>query len=462
MRYVVFTYEGYGLPVAYHLLREGHDVLVAQVEDQAEVLSELERNLGAEDPVEHDRRMALYDGLLEKRPAAEVVAELERGTDRKETYLYFDLNHLFRYSEPLASLGYPGNFPTSEDYRLEIDRERAKSFVKDHYPNVRVGKNHRFNRAEEARVFLQDTDELWVLKGLEEDARTVVPEVEDPILARDQILEVLFQNRAEYESAGFLLERRIPNMLEFTPQRIYVDGQVVSTLMVLENKSLGAGNVGPLTDCAQDLTFLIENDAKIAEIAFPDVVDEMARNHRGVFYWDASLLIDSRTGKIYFGEFCANRPGYNALYNQMGLAGSAAKYFENVARGKNPFPDNQVGAAVRLFNLHEDDEGWPLPNAAIDYRSRSELDLWLTDLHCTKGRLRTTGFTDTLGVATGSGHSLTEAARRTHRAIEELSFEGLFYRPQFDLLSREYKTSIANRLDYGLQRAFYKVGFSVM
>jgi hypothetical protein len=458
----VFTYEGYGLPVAYHLLREGHDVTVAQVEDQAEVLSELEKNLPAEDPEERKRRLSLYDDLLEKRPAAEVVKELEANQNREDTYLYFDLNHLFRYSEPLSQLGYPGNYPTAEDYRLEIDREAAKQFVRDHYPQVHVGENHRFAKAEEARAFLQGSDELWVLKGLEEDARTVVPEIEDPDLARDQILEALFQAREEYESAGFLLERRIPNMLEFTPQRIYVDGKVVSTLMVLENKPLGAGNVGPLTDCAQDLTFLIDPDDRISEIAFPPIVDEMAKAHKGVFYWDASLLIDSRTGRIYFGEFCANRPGYNALYNQMGLAGGAGKYFESLARGRNPFPDNQVGAAVRLFNLHEDDEGWPLANAAVDYRSRSERDLWLTDLRCAKQRLRTAGFKETLGVATGSGHSLTEAAKRAHRAIEELSFEGLFYRPLFDLVSREYKTSIANRLDYGLQRGFYKVGFSVL
>jgi phosphoribosylamine-glycine ligase len=443
------------------LLREGHDVVVAQVEEQTEVLSELEKNVRPEDPVERERRLALYDGLLEKQPASKVVEQLERGKDRDETYLYFDLNHLFRYSERLAPLGYPGNYPTAEDYRLEIDRELAKKFVDEHYPQVRVGENHRFRKAEEARAFLQGNDELWVLKGLEEDARTVVPDVEDADLARDQILDALFQAREEYESAGFLLERRIPAMLEFTPQRIYVDGEVVSTLMVLENKSLGAGNVGPLTDCAQDLTFAIDPDDRISRIAFPPIVDEMARNHRGVFYWDASLLIDGRNGKIYFGEFCANRPGYNALYNQMGLVGSASKYFEGLAKGKDPFPDNQVGVAVRVFNLHEDDAGWPLAGAAIDYRPRSESDLWLTDLRCARGRLTTAGTKDTLGVATGSGRSVADAARRAHRAIDELSFEGAFYRPMFDLLTREYKTSILNRMDYGLERGFYKVGFGV-
>ena len=56
MRYVVFTYEGYGLPVAHHLVREGHDVVVSQVQDQADVLSELERNVR---PEEADRIRSL-------------------------------------------------------------------------------------------------------------------------------------------------------------------------------------------------------------------------------------------------------------------------------------------------------------------------------------------------------------------------------------------------------------------
>ncbi len=460
MRVVVFTFEGYGLPVAYHLQREGHDVVVAQVEDHASVLSELERNVAPESDVERDRRMSLYDGLLEKQPAEKVCAQLERAKDR-DAYLYFDLNHLFRYSERLAPLGYPGNYPTLDDYTLEIDRERAKNFVVEHYPQIRVGENHRFRKAEEARAFLADSEELWVLKGLEEDARTVVPVVEDVDLAREQILDTLFQFREEYESAGFLLERRIPAMLEFTPQRVYVDGVPVATLMVLENKALGAGNVGPLTDCAQDLTWLIDPEDRIAKMAFPPIVDEMARNHRGVFYWDASLLIDGRSGKIYFGEFCANRPGYNALYNQIGLAGSAGTYFGDLAKKVDPFPDGHVGVAVRIFNLHRDVESLPLAGATVDFRPRAERDLWLTDVRCARSRFVTAGSKDTLGVATGSGRSVAEAARQAHRAIGDLSSDGALYRPMFDLLTRDYKTSILNRIDYGLQRGFYRIGFSV-
>lgn len=461
MRYVVFSFDGYGLPIAQQLQREGHDVTVAMVQDQSDVLSKLEVNIPDEEPEAKQRRLSLYDGMLEKRPAWEVVEELER-TMPEDTVLFFDLNQLFRFSERLRPLGLPGNYPTEADFLLEIDREAAKRFVAKNYPNVRVGENKRFSKAADCIQFLKDSDDIWVLKGLEEDARTIVPDVDDVDLARGQIVEALKTSKKEYESAGFILERMIPGMLEFTPQRVYYDGAHIATMMVLENKELGAGDVGPMTDCAQDLCFLIEEDDKIAEIAFPPIVDKMARMHQGIFLWDASLLIEARTGKIYFGEFCANRPGYNALYNQMSLVGSSSEYFEEIIKERNPFPDNEVGVAVRLFNLNEDGGGLPQANAAIDYKPRAERDLWLTDVRRVRGRLRSAGYKDTIGVATGAGKSVYEAARRAHRTIDEFSFEGAFYRPMFDMLSREYKTSILNRIDYGLRRSFYKVGFGIV
>ncbi|HEY0867361.1 MAG TPA: hypothetical protein VGE01_08285 [Fimbriimonas sp.] len=459
MRYYVFTFDGYGLPIAHRLQREGHEVVVAQVEDQGQVLSELEQGLPDEDAESKQRRLSLYDGLLDKRPADKVMEDLRRGR-KKDAFVFFDLNHLFRYAEEVEELGYHGNFPRGDDYILEIDRERAKSFVGDNYPMVRVGENHRFDRAAQAKRFLKNTDELWVLKGIQEDARTVVPNTDDVALAQNQILDALEKDLETYESAGFILEKKITPALEYTPERLYYDGRLVATLLVIENKDLGAGNVGPQTDCSQDLVFLIEDDCKIARMAFPPIVDEMAKAHRGLFLWDASLYVDPRTGRAYFGEFCANRPGYNSLYNQISLAGSASRLFESAVEGKAPYPVNEVGTSVRIFNLHQS-EGRPLAGAAVEILPEVEQNLFLVDVRQKSRRLATAGYKDTLGVAVGSGHSVSEAARAAHRAIGGLSFEGAFYRPYFDLISRDYRTSIVNRIDYGLQLGYYKVGFGL-
>jgi hypothetical protein len=461
MRYIVFTFDGYGLPIGLQLQREGAEVLVAQVQDQEDVLSELELNIPTESDEARTRRLSLYDGLLEKRSARLVCEELLAGPAQPDTFLFFDLNHLFKFSEKLQVLGYPGNYPTAEDYRLEIDRESAKKFVARHYPNVRVGENHKFKSVDQGVAFLATSDDLWVLKGLEEDARTVVPDVDDAKLAQHQIEVALTHNREEYESAGFVLEKYIPASLEFTPQTLFWNGQHVCTLMVLENKAMGAGNVGPLTDCAQDVTFVTAPSDRINDLAFPPKVAKMAAHHRGAFFWDASLLIAKRSGKMYFGEFCANRPGYNAIYNQISLAGSATKYFESLATGKCPFPDNSVGVAVRMFNFHSGASGYPQSELPVEFKAGCEKDLWLTDVRKGPGSLVNVGLKTTIGVATGSGHSLRDAARRAHKVIDKFSFEGIYYRPQFDLVSRRYPTSIVNRIEYGLHRGFYKIGFGI-
>ncbi len=461
MKYAVFTFDGYGLPIAWQLQQEGCDVIVAQVEDHQDVLSALEKGVAPESEETRTRRLSLYDGMLDKRPVAKVLEELRKSKETSEWFAFFDLNHLFRFAEEVEGLGVHGNFPTADDFSYEIDRELAKNFVDEHYPMMRVAEKHRFKSRSEAKGFLDKTQDLWVLKGLEEDARTVVPDVTDVDLARGQILDALGQHSAEYQSAGFLLELLIPGALELTPLKVYFDGEPVYTAMDLENKQLGAGNVGPMTDCAQDLVFRTELDDKINRIAFPQIVDEMAKRHRGAFFWDASIYADPRTGKLYFGEFCANRPGYNSVYTEITLAGGAAKYFEALVQKKNPHPPNKVSASVRLFNLHTDEAGYPLKNAAIAYKPKVDEGLWMTDVRQKRGRSVSSGYKPDLGVMTGVGHSVSEAASHAYKGVQEFSFEGAYYRPEFDYLSRAYKTSLLNRLEYGLEKSLYRIGFGL-
>jgi hypothetical protein len=76
----------------------------------------------------------------------------------------------------------------------------------------------------------------------------------------------------------------------------------LAVVLELENKPFGSGNISTQTGRSENLLFPIEMGDKINAVAFSPVVDAMAKQHKGLFYWDASLLIDKRTGKIYFGE----------------------------------------------------------------------------------------------------------------------------------------------------------------
>jgi hypothetical protein len=459
MKYFIFTYSGHGLPLAMHLQHEGREVLVGQVEKKAEVLCSIEKNQDMEDEGKKDRRLSLYEGLIPKMSADDLVNHLLKEKHPEECFVFFDINNLFHYADKLRDKGFHGNFPTEDNVLLEVDRARAKSVVDENYPKLQSAMTKKFKKAKEAISFLETTGELWVLKGEDDLARVVVPTVTDITMASHQLIQELSGNPHAYESSGFILELYVPHLIELTPEKIYYNGKPVCTTVDIENKPMGSGNIGPQTGCSQDLVFATDLRAPINEIAFPAWVDELAKNHEGLFVWDASLLIDERTGSMYFGEYCPNRFGYNSLLTECALAGSVSSFFEALVVGRNPFSPDAVGVSVRLFNYLEDENGLALAGRGVEYNTEAKDSLWLWDVKSSKNGAVTCGLDKNLGVATGVGHSVEEAAKKAYDSIENFSFEGIYYRPMFDLLSTQYSSSLMNRLTYGLKNNLYKANF---
>jgi hypothetical protein len=462
MRYAVFTFAGDGLPIAQRLQEEGHEVIVGMVEDAADVVADGETSLD-EDPLGKSRRLSLYDGLVPKKPAGQLVTELLTLKSTADWFVFFDRNHLFRFASRLEPTGIAGNFPTEADYRFEHNRDEAKAFVKKHYKSLHVADVHRFATVAQARDFLGDTDELWVLKGGADGAATFLPDVDDAALAAKQIVQQLESNVEAYEQQEFILEPLISSVVELTPQRMFYDGEPIATTLDIENKPFGSGNVSIQTGCAQDLVFPIDDKDRICDIAFPPIVQELAKRRRGLFYWDASLLIDRRTRRTYFGEFCSNRPGFNSLFSELAQCKSVHDYFSGAVRRRNPFTLGSLGCSVTLFNpaMDRNGNGRPPVSAPIDYKQRAASGLWLWDVKKEGGRLVTAGDDGTLAVITGMGGSIEAAVSQMYRSVDDFSFAGVYYRPKFDYLSLDYPTSIVNRLNYGLERGLYQIPFKV-
>jgi hypothetical protein len=463
VRYAVFTYCGDALPIAYRLQQEGHDVVVGMVEEFADLVPQSDTSR-QEDELARSRRLSLYDGLLDKKPANALISELcAPGANPRDTFVLFDRNYLFRLAAQLEPRGFPGNFPTEDDYRFEHDRDAAKEFVRSHYPSLRVPEVQQFGTIIEGQEFLSTTEELWVLKGKANGAPTFLPDVDDPALAARQVIQQLDTGAAAYEENGFILEPLISSVVELTPQRMFYDGEPIATTLDIENKPFGSGNVSVQTGCAQDLVFPIAESARICEIAFPPVVAELAKSRRGLFYWDASLLIDRRSRKIHFGEFCSNRPGFNCIFSEMAQCKSAHDYFASAMQGKSPFTLGTLGCSVTLFNPAMDREhpGHTPEGTPIEFKKSVGPNLWLWDVKGEHGRLVSAGDDENLGVITGSGSSIEAAVGHMYRAVDDFSFVGVYYRPKFDYLSMDYATSIVNRLNYGLERGLYQLPFRV-
>lgn len=459
MKYFVFTFYGMGLPIAYKLQQEGHEVVVGQVVSKRDILTQMDKESPRENAEDKKLRLSLFDGLLKKMPADELIGQMKKIPNPQDYFVFFDFNHLFKFSEKVQKLGFHGNFPTEQDRLFEIDRDAAKDFVKKNYPDLNVAEKREFSSIEDAKQFLEKSRDIWVLKGKDEGAKTFIPITEDPDLAKKQVMQTLQHFREDYEKVGFILELRIPSVVELTPEKIYYDGVPLAVTVNMENKPIGSANISVQTGCAADLVFPISMEDRICKIAFPPIADELARNHKGLFFWDASLLIDKQRGDIYFGEFCSNRAGYNSFYTELCQVPSVGNFFESVVARKNPFRLGTVGASTRIFNFHRDDDGTVLGGSAIDYNSKSERDIWLFEGKKQDDMLVANGYDMDLAAITGSGRSLAEAVDNLFNNIDGFSFIGAYWRPKADYISRDYPTSILNRLEYALDKKLFNLPF---
>lgn len=462
MKYIVFTFDGSGTPVAQHLQLEGQDVVLALVDSMRSLSSEEDEEFSTEMRNDKEQRLSIFDGVVKKKSAEELVKEMKTYKNPQDYFVYFDTNGLYALAEQIQDLGFNGNFPTREDYLYETDRDKAKEFVKKHYAKLNIARKKEFAKIADAKKFLETTDEVWVLKGNSDDSNAFVPDVDDPVLAAKQLVEVMDKDASSYESEGFILELLIPSVMELTPEKIYYDGVPLATSIDIENKPLGSGNISVQTGCAADLVFPTIDTDKINQIAFPEIVDEIAKKHKGLFYWDASILINKRDGKMYFGEFCPNRPGYNASFTEFAQCGSVHEFFENVVAKKNPFTLGTVATSVRIFNMHRDNDTQQiLGGLTVDFAPEIEKDVWLWDVKKKGKKLVNIGYGDCIAVITGSGKSVEEAVTKMYKNVEKFSFVGAYYRPKADYLSLGYPTAILNRLNYGLDRGLYQIPFNV-
>lgn len=451
MKILWITYEGIGLTIAQKLQEEGHTVLVCQVQSYKEMGIDKE-----EDPQDTKKRLETFKGMIDTMPTTEFLKHIDAFDDKDEWSVICDFNNLYRIGEQLTELGFAGEnshgfifMPTEEQYTLESDRDKAKDFVKEHY-DIQVGEKHDFKTIDDAIKFLNDGvggDKIWVLKAYNDDINAIVPSSNDPMLAKDELISAMVGERAGYEMMGFLLEEKITNPLEITPQAVFYDGEPVFFNVDIETKPLLAGDTGPQTGCASNIVFGISEFDPICDLAFPPIVYEMAKKHKGLFVWDASILIDGRTGEKYFGEFCANRWGWDAFFTELAMCDDITSYFESVKFGVSPFT-KRFGAAVRMFNVKKS------PDMPILYKDSLE-NIWLYDVHMHKGKISSIGYSWDLLVATGADDTFDGAVDKAYERIQEVAFTGGGYKPKFDFLTTEYPTSIVNRYNEGAGSLYY-------
>ena len=433
---IFFSSDGIGFPVAEKLVNEGNNVIVAYVQDLEDIDGD------DEEPEVKRRRLSLYDGILDKQDSRIVLNRMERIKNKEEWIVWFDFNALAPIAENVLDMGFTkGLFPTLDDLELEKDRDLAKEIVKENYKDLNVAEVHDFKKADDGVQFLNETEGLWVLKGNGDSAKTIVPWNNDPELAKQILIDALEAHASDYEDGGFILEEKIVDGYELTPQIVFLDGKVVFTDIDIENKPVCAGNCSVQTGAMQTLVVKTKLSDKINKIAFPKWIYERAKEHTGLFVFDAGLIC--KDDRYYFTEFCSQRFGYDSWFVELTMAGSCTDFFRNLFDGKNPLKDN-FGIATRGMNLHKDDKERRVLEG-VSIVSNAPENTWIFECKKENGRTVCTGGGWDLVVFTGSADSLNKASKIAHETSEQFAFEDLYMRPEFDLLSFDYTSSIPNR-----------------
>ncbi len=443
MKYIIFTFYGYGLPVAYQLQREGAEVVVGLVQDHTEA------DLVEETPDQKKRRLSKFSGMLDIVPAKYLLKAMAKipANERDNYWVHFDLNNLNKQADIVRKMGFKiGNFPTKEDLEMEDDREKSKQFVEKYYPEVTVGEHESFPTIDEAIEFLEESEELWALKGSNPDAKTIVPKTKNPDFARALLVDALKKGQKEYENGGLILEKRILDMYEITPQMYMWNGKPVMTNINIELKYSHDGDEGVQVGCGGNLIVQTNLDDRINEISFPKAVLDMYKNDVGLRLLDISLFV--KDDMYYFGEFCPNRFGYSSSYSEMAMAGERLQdFFEKIRAGENPLTKT-FGVALNMFNegsehgTHKDiAEGGIRQQWDKDY----EKDMWFFDIKKEEDKFVSVGCWDDLIVFTGFSNDLYKAVDLAYEVSSHFCAEKTSMRTKEDFLTDSYTGSILNR-----------------
>jgi hypothetical protein len=450
-KYIFITRDGAPLPIADRLKDEGKEVVVGMTTDDGESKGR---------PAKNECRLSLYDGILEKKPANDVLAWMRGLKDKDEWFVMFDYGDLWPQSEKVLEMGFTkGVFPTEEGYTLEQDRQAGKAFAAKNYPSLMVAPVKQFDKVEEAIKFLEtDKDAIYVLKSEGSNAETVVPMTEDVDLAKKQIIGALRSEAKDYEKEGFTLEERIQNPIEISPVLVFWNGKPLFSLIEFENKNLGSGNIGRLSGGCQNLTIRTRLDAPINKIAFPPIIYEMAKKQPGIGIYDSGLLFDGN--EFFFTEFCSQRWGWDGIFSEIAMCTdddgfAVSNHFDGISEGRSPLVHN-FGASIRMFQTEPDSKRPDVlqDGYAMDWHDKFSDQLYFYLIkkievgNPPQDQFVSVGYKKDLGVATGYGATPEAAIDLAYKAAEGFAMTGVYYRPKFDFLSRAYPTSIMNRYDW--------------
>lgn len=452
---VIPTYLFDGLGIAIRAKIEGLNVFMIRMDNKItkeKLIEEKEINSWLE----------LGYGLIDVYNPVDGIKKLKE-LNRQETFILFDFNYGGdTLGEEIRNLGFVGLIPTKEDRLFEKDRLLAIDFVNKNYKNIKTPESFELKNIEDINNILKEyKDMIFVLKPNNSSIQTFIPP-DDYNLFLEEIGAYSKNNKKILEKYGFVLQRKIIDGFEFTPEVIFsLSGKPLVATIDIETKKFGNYGTSKTVGCSADLVFGVDINSKIIEYAVKPMFERVinrAQKGKQIIFWDANLIYDNQTKNLYFLEFCPNRFGINSFYTELEIAGGITNFLNRFIEEKNPLYkddidyelDNIFGSSIRLFNVDYKNEELSIPE--INEHT------WILDGKKTD-KIYTTKFSEDAIILTRSSYNPYESLY----LVQSDAFQdkwSLFYK-RSDLTMRGFKDSILDRFDFINESDFLSVQYNI-
>jgi hypothetical protein len=190
LKYIFISFTGASFSIAKKLIDEGNDVIVGQVR-WSESLKTKGWQSAKESPELRRRRLSLYDGMLKKLDADDVIRDMRyiaQAGKAEDYFVVLEHNNLAGYGEKILKMGFVGMIPNMEDYEREKNRGEAQEFVRTYYDSVGLLPSQEFSSVADGIGFVEKNTELLVLKSNGNFGNTIVPRTRNIELNHLQII----------------------------------------------------------------------------------------------------------------------------------------------------------------------------------------------------------------------------------------------------------------------------------
>lgn len=371
-----------------------------------------------------DAMKAIGTGLIQRVPLKQIFAARNK---YKDSYWIFDSNHYPEMGERLFEEGFRVWGGRQLQYDMEHDRDFGVELVKS--AGIDSPETLEFSTREEGIKFLEaNPDRAFVFKPNEQDSSwdTFLPDSEKDHIANIELLTYL-QAVGDGNGKGYILQER-KRGVEANFEVWCHNGTPYFGFCDLESKKKLNDDSGCLVGGAQDIAFQIPVDSYAIQSTVGKLLETDAlKNYTG--FLDINVIVADRQN--YFLEFCARfgYPAHPTLFSTLALDPFPELIMDMIDGNIENFGERfrfGFGAGISLYT-DKQKTGMPIYIA-----EDKEKQFYQYDLYKKKDILLTAGLAPEVGVITGHGYTIKDAAEEAILNMKKVNFPNRSGRTDLD------------------------------